>query len=101
MVVTSLARAERTRVTRHFTAAAHLRYLVACIVAGALAVAGGSAGTGPQSHGGRPAQVPLKVQVKGGSRRHRQPKTLTSDPAGRSQPPAASPCSVPLKLEKN
>ena len=101
MVVTSLARAERTRVTRHFTAAAPLRYLVACIVAGALAVAGCSAGTGPQPHGGGSAQVALKFQVNGDAAGHGKPKTLTCDPAGGSQPAAASACSVLLKLKKN
>src|SRR5260221_9896608 len=78
MVVTSLARAERTSVTRHFTAAAPLRCLVACIVAGALAV-GCSAGTRPQPHGGGSAQVALKFQVKGDAGGHGKPKTLTHD----------------------
>src|SRR5260221_12209655 len=88
MVVTSLVRAERTSVTRHFTAAAPLRYLVACIVAGALAVAGCSAGTGPQPHGGGSAQVALKFQGKGDAGGPRQAKTLTPDPA-RGRPAAA------------
>jgi hypothetical protein len=101
MVVTSLARAERTSVTRHFTAAAPLRCLVACIVAGALAVAGCSAGTRPQPHGGGSAQVALKFQVKGDAGGHGKPKTLTCDPAGGSQPAAASACSVLLKRKKN
>src|SRR5258707_4760938 len=100
MVVTSLVRAERTSVTRHFTAAAPLRYLVACIVAGALAVAGCSAGTGPQPHGGGSAQVALKFQVKGDAGGHRKAKTPTCDPAGRSQPAGAAPRSGLLELQE-
>src|SRR5260221_13195750 len=100
MVVTSLVRAERTSVTRHFTAAAPLRYLVACIVAGALAVAGCSAGTGPQPHGGGSAQVALKFQVKGDPGGHRKPKKPTLHPPRRSQPPAATPRSGPPELKK-
>src|SRR5258708_26982687 len=72
MVVTSLVRAERTSVTRHFTAAAPLRYLVACIVAGALAVAGCSAGTRPQPPGGGSARVALKFPGKDAAGRRAQ-----------------------------
>jgi hypothetical protein len=89
MVVTSLAYAKARRC------------LLAVIVVGALAMAGCSSGTAPHAHGGRPAKVALKFQVKGDAAGHGKPKTLTCDPAGGSQPAAASACSVLLKLKKN
>jgi hypothetical protein len=80
------------------------RFLLAGIVVGALAVAGCSSGTGtgpPHAHGGGSAKVALTFQVKGDAAGHGKPKTLTCDPAGGSQPAAASACSVLLKLKKN
>ena len=84
--------------TRHFTATAPLRLLLACIVAVALALAGCSAGTGPHSNGGGSARVALRFQVKGDATGHGKPKTLTCDPAGGSRR-AATACSVLLKLK--
>jgi len=87
-----------------------LRYLFAGIVAGALAVAGCSSGaggtggmggtgsTGSHSHGGS-AKVALTFQVKGDAASHGTSKTLTCDPAGGSQPAAATACTVLLKLK--
>ena len=99
MVVISLAGAERKRVTGRFTAIVPLRYLFAGIVAGALAVAGCSSGTGSNAHGGS-AKVALKFQVKGVAG-DTKPKTLTCDPAGGSQPSAAAACTVLLRLKKS
>ncbi len=101
MVVISLACPERTRVNRRFTPIVPWRYLLAGIVVGALAVAGCSSGTGTNVHGGGTAKVALRFQVQGDAGRHGQAKTLTCDPAGGSQPVAASACSVLLKLKKN
>lgn len=77
------------------------RYLLAVIVVGALAAAGCSSGTrGTGSHAqGSPAKVSLKFQVKGDAGGQGKAKTLTCDPAGGSQPDAASACSVLLKLK--
>src|SRR5260370_9209869 len=99
MVVISLACPERTRVNRRFTPIVPWRYLLAGIVVGALAVAGCSSGTGTNVHGGGTAKVALRFQVQGDAGRHGQAKTLTCDPAGGSQPVAASACSVLLKLK--
>jgi hypothetical protein len=80
------------------------RYLLVAIVVGALAVAGCSSATrstgstGPHAHGG-PAKVSLTFQVKGDAGGQGKAKTLTCDPAGGSQPAAASACSVLLKLK--
>jgi hypothetical protein len=77
------------------------RCLAAGIIVGALAMAGCSSGTAPRAHGGGSAKVALKFQVKGDTAGHGRPKTLTCDPAGGSQPAAASACSVLLNLKKN
>ena len=77
------------------------RYLMAGIIAGALTVAGCSAGTGPSTHGGQPAKVTLKFQMKSESGQTGKPETLTCDPTGSNQTAAASACSTLLKLKKN
>jgi hypothetical protein len=77
------------------------RYLMAGIIAGALTVGGCSAGTGPSTHGGQPAKVTLKFQMKSDSGQTGRPETLTCDPTGSNQTTAASACSTLLKLKKN
>ena len=78
------------------------RYLIAGIIASALAVAGCGASTGSDTHGGTPpAKVTLKFQMKGESGTAGKPDTLTCDPTGGSQTGAAAACSTLLKLKKN
>src|SRR5262245_36480171 len=77
------------------------RYLLVSAIACALAVTGCSAGSEPNAHGGTPAKVTLKFEVKGETGNQGKPKRLTCDPAGGNQPGAASACLVLLKLKKN
>jgi hypothetical protein len=74
------------------------RYLIAALIVGALAVAGCSAGTSPNTHGGTPAKVTLKFQMKGESGNTGKPERLTCDPTS-AQPGAATACSALLKLK--
>jgi hypothetical protein len=78
------------------------RFLLAAVIAGALAVTGCSAGTSsPNTNGGgNPAKVTLKFQMKNQTANTGKPETLTCDPAGGSQSGAASACSTLLKLKK-
>jgi hypothetical protein len=77
------------------------RFLMAGIIAGALTVAGCSAGASPSTHGGKPAKVTLKFQMKAESGNTGKPETLTCDPTGGNKSGAASACSTLLKLKKN
>jgi hypothetical protein len=79
------------------------RYLMAGIIAAALAVAGcGAAGSsGTHSGNGNPAKVTLQFQMKGQSGNTGKPEKLTCDPTGGNQPGAAAACTSLLKLKKN
>jgi len=77
------------------------RYLITAVIAGALAVAGCSAGSSQSTHSSeQPAKVELTFQMKGESGNTGKPERLTCDPAG-AQAGATSQCSALMKLKKD
>ena len=83
-----------------FRARVASRYLMAAVIAAALAVAGCSASTSQNTSTGKPAKVTLTFQMKGQSGNTGKPERLSCDPTG-AQPGATSECSALLKLKKN
>jgi hypothetical protein len=92
---------DMTRLIRTARAGTAWRYLMAAVIAGALAVAGCSAGSGPSTHGGSQAKVTLTFKLTGAPASHAKPEKLTCDPVGGNQPGAASECTKLLKSKKN
>ncbi|MDR2987589.1 MAG: subtilase-type protease inhibitor [Nocardiopsaceae bacterium] len=84
------------------------RFVLAAVIACALAVAGCSASTsspntnggGGGGGGGNTAKVTLKFQMKNQTANTGKPETLTCDPTGGTESGAASACSALLNLKK-
>ena len=90
-----------TRLIRTSRAGRARRYLMTAVIAGALAVTGCSASSGPSSHGGNQAKVTLTFKLTGAPGSQGKPEKLTCDPVGGNQPGAASVCTKLLKSKKN
>jgi hypothetical protein len=83
------------------------RYLMAGVIAAALAVTGCSAAgssstqSGNGNGNGNSAKVTLQFQMKSLSGNTGKPEKLTCEPTGGNQPGAAAACTSLLKLKKN
>lgn len=76
------------------------RFLLAAIAAGAVAVAGCSAGAhGGPGGTGAPAKVAVKFRFTGGPENPTKLWTLNCEPAGGTHPDPAAACSALLKLK--